>query len=57
LAILKYVKTLENHPEEYLDEWNLLEDINLKEFKPKLRNVRENIEKTLKIPFENGGFR
>jgi hypothetical protein len=57
LGILNFVKAIEKHPRTYLDDWNLLEDIDIKAFKVKIQNVREQIEKTIKTPYEDRGKR
>jgi hypothetical protein len=56
-GILKHVRSIEKHSWDYLDEWNLLDDIDVKVFKIKLLNVREHIKKTLKTPIEDRGPR
>ena len=57
LGILKIVRGIEKNPEAYLDDWNLLDEIDLKVFKIKLRSTREHIEKTIKIPLKDRGNR
>jgi len=55
LGILKYIKKIENHPYEYLDEWNLLDEIDINVFKIKLQRIRERIEKTINTPLVDRG--
>ena len=54
LGILAHVRKIERAPQNYIDEWNLPEDEEL-EFAPKVRALREHIEKTLAVPLAERG--
>ncbi len=54
-GILEYVKEIEDEPEGYLDEWNLLEEIDPGKFKTALRKLRKYIEKTIETPYGERG--
>ena len=54
-GILKHVRGIEKDSEEYLDWWNLLDQVDIKVFKRKIRALREHIEKTINTPLENRG--
>jgi len=53
-GILAHVRKIEMSPQNYIDEWNLPEDEEL-EFAPKVRALREHIEKTLAVPLAERG--
>jgi hypothetical protein len=54
-AILERVEEIEEDPEDYLDSWNILEQIDIRDFKRKIRKLRKHIEKTIKTPIEKRG--
>jgi len=54
-GILKHVRGIEKDSEEYLDWWNLLDQVDIKVFKRKIRALREHIEKTINTPLKNRG--
>lgn len=54
-GILEHVKEIEDDPREYLDEWNLLDQTNIRTFKQKLMALREHIEKTIATPLKERG--
>ncbi|MDP8237616.1 MAG: hypothetical protein P9X24_00875 [Candidatus Hatepunaea meridiana] len=54
-GILKDIKEIEMYPEEYLDWWNLLEQMDVKMFVKKIRIMREHIEKTITTPRDERG--
>jgi hypothetical protein len=54
-AILKRVEEIEEDPEDYLDSWNILEQIDIRDFKRKIRKLKKHIEKTIKTPIEKRG--
>ena len=53
--ILVEVKEIECDPKEYLDWWNLLDEIDCFVFQEKIRSLRLHIEKTLNTPIEKRG--
>ena len=57
LGLLKYIRGIERDPRAYLDDWNLLDDIDVKIFRMKLRNIREHLQKTLETRLEDRGSR
>lgn len=52
LVILNRVKEIYRDPVDYLDEWNILEHIDVKDFKRKIKKLERHIEKTIKTPIE-----
>ena len=54
-GILKFVRTIKNDPEGYLDYWNLLEELDLTLFKKGIEYLEKHILKTLKTPIEQRG--
>lgn len=54
-AILNRVKEIDEDPEDYLDAWNLIEQIDVKDFKRKIKKLEKHIEKTIKTPIEKRG--
>jgi hypothetical protein len=54
-GILKHVNEIERDPEGYLDEWNLLLDIEIRLFKANLRELKKHIKRTIATPFEERG--
>ena len=56
-GILKHVKGIEKNPKAYLNDWNLLDDTDIKIFKKRLQSIRGQIEETLKTPVEKRGNR
>ncbi len=51
-GILAHVRKIERAPQNYIEEWDLAED---DEFAPKVRALREHIEKTLAVPLVERG--
>ena len=54
-GILSDVKEIEEDPEDYLDLWNMIEEVDMQPFLQKLRVLREHIEKTIKTPIAERG--
>ena len=54
-GILEDVKEIEEDPEGYLDWWNLLEEVDIDEFRKKLIILRKHIEKTINAPMADRG--
>lgn len=54
-GILTDVKEIEEDPEDYLDWWNLLEQIDITEFRKRIQVLHEHIEKTIKTPIAERG--
>lgn len=54
-GILADVQEIEEDPEDYLDWWNLLEEVDMKTFQRKIRVLREHIEKTIATPIAERG--
>ena len=53
--ILKHVEDIENDPKDYLDDWNLLDEIDIKVFKKKIGELRRQIQETIKTPQNSRG--
>ena len=54
-GILEDVKEIEEDPEDYLDWWNLLEQVEVTEFRKKLSVLRKHIKKTINTPMADRG--
>lgn len=54
-GILASVKEIEQDPEDYLDGWDLLDEIDITHFRKKIRLLREHIEKTIETPITERG--
>ena len=54
-GILSDVKEIEEDPEEYLDWWNLLEQMDVKVFKRNICVLCQHIEKTIQTPIAKRG--
>ena len=54
-GILKHVQCIEVNAKDYLDDWNLIEKIDIKIFKKKLRQLKSQIQATIDTPIENRG--
>ena len=54
-GILKEVRAIEKGPRGYLDDWNLLEETDIRVFKRKVKTLREHIEKTIATPLKERG--
>jgi hypothetical protein len=54
-GILKHVREIEKDPEGYLDRWNLLDLVDMKVFKRKVRVLREYIQKTINTSLKDRG--
>lgn len=53
-GILAHVMRIERAPQNYIDEWGLPEEAEV-EFTPKVRALREHIERTLAVPLAERG--
>ncbi|MEA2040620.1 MAG: hypothetical protein U9N82_12480 [Thermodesulfobacteriota bacterium] len=51
-GILKFVQKIKNDPENYLDYWDLMEELELDSFEKELEYLEKHIIKTLKTPIE-----
>ncbi len=51
-GILKFVREIEKDPEDYLESWSLLDEIDISIFKAAVTRLREHIENTIRMPFE-----
>ncbi len=54
-GILKFVRTIKNDPEGYLDYWNLLEEFDLASFKKEIEFLEKHILTTIETPIEQRG--
>ena len=54
-GILKFIRKVKNAPENYLDYWDLLEELDLDSFEKELEYLEKHIIKTLKTPIEQKG--
>ena len=51
----EYVSSLANEPDVFLDDWNLLDDIDPDDFGAKLKRLAESIRGVIQTPIENRG--
>ncbi|NQT57108.1 MAG: hypothetical protein HQ551_12870 [Desulfobacteraceae bacterium] len=54
-GILKFIRKVKNAPENYLDYWDLLEELDLDSFEKELEYLEKHILKTIKTPIEQRG--
>ena len=54
-GILNFVGEIEKNPEDYLESWSLLEELDVLIFKAGVMRLREHIEKTIETPFIKRG--
>ena len=54
-AMHEYVSSLANEPDVFLDDWNLLDDIDPDDFGAKLKRLAESIRGVIQTPIENRG--
>ncbi len=54
-GILGLVREIEENPVEYLDDWNLLEEVDIKVFRKRLEKLREYIIKTINTSLKDRG--
>jgi hypothetical protein len=54
-GILEFVREIEKDPEDYLESWSLLEELDVSIFKAGVIRLREHIEKTIETPFKERG--
>jgi len=54
-GILKFVRDIKNDPEDYLDYWNLLEELDLRAFKKGIEKLEKHIVKTIATPIQQRG--
>ena len=54
-GILEDVKDIEEDPDEYLDQWNVLQQCDVDAFVQSIRTLREHIEKTIDTPILKRG--
>jgi hypothetical protein len=54
-GILKYVKEIEEDPEEYLKSWGILDETDIKSFKKRITFLRKHIERTITTPLKGRG--
>jgi hypothetical protein len=47
---LEFINLIGEAPEDYLDQWNLLEEIDLDEFRKRLNCIHDHIQTTLLTP-------
>lgn len=55
-GILEFVKYIENDPEEYLDQWNLLDHVDIVLFRRRIKSLCERIEHTISTPIKDRGI-
>ena len=53
--ILRFVRKIRDDPEEYLDSWNLLEELVLAAFVKGIDELEKHIKKTIETPIEQRG--
>ena len=54
-GILKFIQKIKNDPEDYLDSWNLLEELDLGFFVKGIDYLEKHILKTIETPIEQRG--
>ncbi len=54
-GILKFVRKIKRDPEEYIDYWNLLNELDLKVLKNGLEGLAKHILKTIDTQFDKRG--
>ena len=54
-GILKFIRKVKNATENYLDYWDLLEELDLDSFEKELEYLEKHILKTIKTPIEQRG--
>jgi hypothetical protein len=54
-GILKFVIYIEKEPEDYLESWSLLDELDISIFKSAIKKLRKHIENTIKIPIKDRG--
>jgi len=54
-GILADVMEIEEDPADYLDGWNLLDQMDIGAFRGKIRVLREHIQKTIETPIAERG--
>ena len=54
-GILKYVSSIESDPLDFLESWNLEEEIDQEQFEEKVMKVKQQIEKTIDTPLSDRG--
>ncbi len=52
---IEYIKDILSEPKEYLDSWNYMDKVNIKEFIEGVKKVREHIQETLNTPISERG--
>jgi len=54
-GILKFIRKVKNAPEDYLDYWDLLQELDLASFEKGIEELEEHILKTIETPIEQRG--
>lgn len=54
-GILKFVRKITRNPEDYLDYWNLWNELDLRVFVKGLKELEKHILKTIDTPFDQRG--
>lgn len=54
-GILKFVRKIKYDPEDYLDYWNLWNELDLAAFVKGLKELEKHILKTIETPFDQRG--
>jgi len=54
-GMLQRVRSIEKHAKEYLESWNLIDEINIRIFRQHVKKLREFIEKVLATPIKERG--
>lgn len=55
IGILKFIQKIQNDPGNYLDYWNLWEELDLTAFKKDIDVLEKHILKTIDTPFDQRG--
>jgi len=55
IAMSEFVSTVADDPEGYLDNWNLLDEVNPAEFGPKVAKLADEIMTLIRTPIESRG--
>ncbi len=54
-GILKFVRKIKYDPEDYLDYWNLWDELDMATFVKGLKDLEKHILKTIETPFDQRG--
>jgi hypothetical protein len=53
---LKFINKIIDDPEDFLDGWNYIDEIDIEDFRSKLKKLREEILSVINIPISDRGL-